>query len=123
MYLKLRNTTTNFYQAIEIVFNCYRFHQKDLIETLQTMKMLLLKALREEGFGHKLKQMSTLFRSEFELETQLKTLTLVDEKQVQIKASEVPKLGKLIFVRPTTNAVHKRPCSTLCRIKLTCNHL
>ena len=87
------------------------------------MKMLLLKVLREEGFGHKLKQMSTLFSSEFELETQLKTLTLVDEKQVQIKVSEVPKLGKLIFVRPTTNAVHKRPCSTLCRIKLTCNHL
>ena len=87
------------------------------------MEMLLLKALREGDFGHKLKQMSSLFSSEFELEAQLKTLKLVDEKQVQIKVSEVPKLGKLIFVIPATNAVHKRPCSTLCRVKLTCNHL
>ena len=61
------------------------------------MEMLLLKALREGDFGHKLKQMSSLFSSEFELEAQLKTLKLVDEKQVQIKVSEVPKLGKLIY--------------------------
>ena len=31
--------------------------------------------------------------------------------------SEVPKLGKLTFVVPATNAVHERPCSTLCRVK------
>ena len=31
--------------------------------------------------------------------------------------SEVPKLGKLTFVVPATNAVHERPCSTLYRVK------
>ena len=31
--------------------------------------------------------------------------------------SEVPKLGKLIFVLPATNFVHKRPCSTLQIVK------
>ena len=51
-----------FYQAIEIVFNCIcnRFQQKDLIETFQTMEMLLLKALREEDIVHELQQMSFL---------------------------------------------------------------
>ena len=86
MYLKLRNTTTIFYQTIEIVVNYIRnrFQQKDLIETLQIMKILLLKALREEDFAHELQQMSSFFNSnlhKFKLETQLKTLTHnVDEK-------------------------------------------
>ena len=45
-----------FYQAIEIVANCIRksFQQKDHIETLQKMAILLLKALRDEDFDHKL---------------------------------------------------------------------
>ena len=88
LYLKLKNTTNIFYQAIEIVVNCKRFQQKDLIGNLQTMELLLLKALREEDFGHELQQMSPLFSSDlhkFKLETQLKNLThIVDEKQVGI---------------------------------------
>ena len=49
-----------FYQAIEIVVNCIlnRFQQKDHIETLQKMAILLLKALRDEDFDHELQQMS-----------------------------------------------------------------
>ena len=80
-----------FYQAIEIVVNYIRnrFQQEDLIETLRTMEILLLKALRKENFGHELQQMSLFFSSDlhkFKLETQLKTLThIVDEKQVAIK--------------------------------------
>ena len=31
--------------------------------------------------------------------------------------SEKPKLSKLTFVVSATNAVHERPCSTLCRVK------
>ena len=41
------------------------------------MEILLLKAFREEDFGHELQQMSSFFSSDldkFELETQLKTL-------------------------------------------------
>ena len=55
-----------FYQAIEIVVNCIRnrFQQKNLIETLQTMEIMLLKALREEDFGHQLQQMSSFFSSD-----------------------------------------------------------
>ena len=49
-----------FYQSIESVINCIhnRFQQKDHIETLQKMEILLLKALRDEDFDHKLQQMS-----------------------------------------------------------------
>ena len=36
-----------------------RFQQKDYNETLQTMEILLLKALREEEFGHELRQMTS----------------------------------------------------------------
>ena len=92
LYLNLRNTTTNFfYQAIDMVVNCIRnrFQQKGYIETLQTMEILLLKALRKEDFGHELQQMSSFFSSDldkFKLETQLKILTrIADEKQVRIK--------------------------------------
>ena len=91
MYLKLRNTTSFFYQVIEIVVNCIlsRFQQKDHIEALHNMAILLLKALRDEDFDHELQQMSSFFSSDlhkFKLETQLKTLThIVDEKQVAIK--------------------------------------
>ena len=51
------------------------------------MEILLLKALREEDFDHKLQQMSLYFSSDlhkFILETQLNT-HIVDEKQVGIK--------------------------------------
>ena len=89
LHLKLKNTTNIFYQAIERAVNCKRFQQKDLIGNLQTMELLLLKALREEDFGHELQQMSPLFSSdlhEFKLETQLKNLThIVDGEQVGIK--------------------------------------
>ena len=80
-----------FYQAIEIVVNCIRnrFQQKDHIETLQKMEILLLKALRDEDFDHKLQQMSSFFSNDlhkFKLETQIKIFTyIVDEKQVGIK--------------------------------------
>ena len=80
-----------FYQAIKIVVNCIHnsFQQKDHIETLQKMAILLLKALRDEDFDHELQQMSSFFSSElhkFKLETQLKPFThIVDEKQVVIK--------------------------------------
>ena len=137
LYLKLKNTTNIFYQAIEIVVNCKRFQQKDLIGNLQTMELLLLKALREEDFGHELQQMSPLFSSDlhkFKLETQLKNLThIVDEKQVGIKyaitiisslnpcekllVSEVLELVNLILTIPTSNAVSLRSCATLCRFK------
>ena len=43
LYLQLRSTTTKFL-----------FQQKYYIETLQGMEILLLKALREEDFGHEL---------------------------------------------------------------------
>ena len=74
-----------------MVVNCIRnrFQQKGYIETLQTMEILLLKALRKEDFGHELQQMSSFFSSDldkFKLETQLKILTsIADEKQVRIK--------------------------------------
>ena len=44
-----------------MVVNCIRdrFQKRDYIETLQTIKMLLLKALREDSFGHKLPQISS----------------------------------------------------------------
>ena len=52
------------------------------------MEILLLKALREEDFGHEL-QISSFFSGDlhkFKLGTQFKTLThIVDEKQVGIK--------------------------------------
>ena len=49
-----------FYQAIEIVVNCIRnrFQQKDHIESLQKMEILLLKALSDEDFDHELQQVS-----------------------------------------------------------------
>ena len=139
MHLKLRNTTTCFYQAIEIVANCIRniFQQKDLIETLQRMEILLLKALREEDFGHELQQRSLFFSSDlhkFKLETQLKPSTrIVDEKVVGVKDAitiilslnasqkllvfEVFKLVKLILIVPATNAVNERSFSILRRFK------
>ena len=53
------------------------------------MEILLLKALREEDFGHELQQMSLFFSSDlhkFKLGTQLKTLIhIVDEKRVGIE--------------------------------------
>ena len=53
-------STSFFYQAIEIVVNCIRirFPQKDHIESLQKMEILLLKALRDEDFDHELQQVS-----------------------------------------------------------------
>ena len=100
-----------------------RFQQKDNTETFQTMEILLLKALREEVFGHKLQQMSSFFSSDldkFKLETQLRNFI----QQVPIKiisslnafqklvVSDVLKLVKLILTGPTTNAVSKSSCST-----------
>ena len=53
------------------------------------MEILLLKALRDEDFGHELQQMSLFFSSDlhkFKLGTQLKTLIhIVDEKRVGIE--------------------------------------
>ena len=53
------------------------------------MEILLLKALREEDFGHKLRKMPSFFSSDlgkFKLEAQLKNLIhIVDKKQVAIK--------------------------------------
>ena len=89
--LTWRILTPFVYQEIEIVANCIRnrFQQKDLIEALQAIEILLLKALREEDFGHELQKMSSFFSSDLhklKLKTQLKTLThIVDEKQVGIK--------------------------------------
>ena len=80
-----------FYQAIEIVANCIlnRFQQKDHIETLEKMTILLLKALRDEDFDHELQQMSSLFISDlhkFKLKTQRKTLIhIADKKQFAIR--------------------------------------
>ena len=133
MYLVKEYYHHFFCQAIEIVVNRNKFQQKDLIETLQRMEILLLKALREEDFGHELQQMPSLFSSDlhkFKLETQLKTLThTVDEKQVGIKdvitiisslnasqkllVSEVLKLVKLIITVPAISDVSERSCSTL----------
>ena len=93
--------------------------------------------MREEDFGHELRQMSSFFNSDlhkFKLETQLKTLNhIVDEKHVKIKdaitiilslnasqkllVSEVLKLVKLILTVPATNAVSERSCSTLHKFK------
>ena len=66
LYLKLRNTTSIFYQTFQIVFNCIlnRFKQKDHIETLQKMTILLLKALCDEDFDHEFQQMSSFFSSD-----------------------------------------------------------
>ena len=53
MYLQLRNITVKFYiKQFDMVVNGVRdrFQQKDYIETLQTMEILLLKVLREEDF-------------------------------------------------------------------------
>ena len=77
------------YQAIEIVANCIFniFQQKDHVETLQKMAILLLKALGDETFDHELQQMSSLFSSDLhkpKLKTQLKALThIVDENKLQ----------------------------------------
>ena len=133
----MRNITTIFYQVIEIVVNCIsnRFQQKDDIETLKAIEMLLLKALREEDFDHELQQMSSFVSSDLhklKLEAHLKTLIyIVDQKQVGIKdaiktisslnasqkllVSEVLKFVKLILTVPATNAVSERSCSMLRR--------
>ena len=52
MYLQLRSTTTKFLSQ-----------QKYYIETPQAMEILLLKALREEGFGHELNEIRDLNKS------------------------------------------------------------
>ena len=74
------------------------------METLQTTEILLLKALREEDFGHELQQMSSLFSSDLDkvkLGTQLKTLVhIIDEKQVKIKMPY-----NYFFVKCISNAV------------------
>ena len=122
-----------------MIVNCIRnkFQQKDYIETLQTMEILLLKALREEELGHELQQMSSFFSSDLnkcKLETQLKNfIHIIHEKQVGINdtttiissfnvsqkllVSEVLKLVKLILRAPPTNTVSKRSCSTLRKFK------
>ena len=62
-----------------MVVNCIlnRFQQKDYIEYLQRMKIMLLKALREEDFDDERQQMSSFFSNDldkFKLEIQLKNL-------------------------------------------------
>ena len=57
LYLQLRNTTVKFcIKQFDMNVYCIRdrFQQKDYLETLQTMEMLLLKVFREENFGHEL---------------------------------------------------------------------
>ena len=139
LHLNLKNTISIFFQAIEIIVNCIhsRFQQKDHIQSLQKMEILLLKVLRDKDFDHELQQRFSFFSSDlhkFKLETQLKTLTqIVDEKQVGIKdaitiilslnvsqkllVSEVLKLVKLILTVPATNAVSERSNSTFHRFK------
>ena len=48
-----------FYQVIKTAVNCIRnrIQQKDHIEILQKMEILLLRALRDEDFDHELQQM------------------------------------------------------------------
>ena len=136
LYLKLRNSTSFFYQAIEIVVDCIlnRFKQKDHIDTLQKMAILLLKTLVDEDFDHELRQIFQFFSSElhkFKLETQLKTLIyIVDETEVAITitlslnasqkllVSELLKLVTPMLNVPATNAVSERSCSTLHKFKL-----
>ena len=140
----LRNTTSiSFIKQLKCIRNRFvtcirnRFQQKDHIENLQEMEILLLKALRNENFDHELQQMSSFFSSDFhkfKLETQLKTLThIVYEKLVGIKdsitiisslnasqkllVSEALRLAKVILTVPATNAVSERLCSTLHRFK------
>ena len=45
-----------FYQVVDMVFSCIhdRIQQKYYIETLQAMKILLLKVFHDEDFGHEL---------------------------------------------------------------------
>ena len=50
LYPKLRNTAADFR---DFRYGFHKFQQKDYIETLQTMEIMLLKALRED-FGHEL---------------------------------------------------------------------
>ena len=110
-----------------MVANCMRnrLQQKDYVETLRAMEMLLLKAFLEKDLGHELQQMFLFFSSDldkFKLEAQPKTLTrIVNEKQVGIKGelkiispinssqklllSEVLQLAQLILIVPVSNAV------------------
>ena len=91
------------------------------------MEILLLKALREEDFGH------LLFSNEFDklkLETQRKTLkNIVDENEFGTKETIkiilllnvsrkllVSEVLKLILLAPTTNAVSEISRLTLCRV-------
>ena len=66
---------------------CNRFQQIDHIETLQTMEIILLKALSEEDIRHELQQISSFDNSDldkFKLETELKTLIhIVDENRLE----------------------------------------
>ena len=105
------------------------------IETLQSIKIMVLKALHEQDCGHELQQcLRFLAVTQINLETQIKTLkNIVDEKQIGIKeaikivsslngsrkllVSEVLKLVVLILLVPTTNAVSERSCSTLCKVQ------
>ena len=123
LYALLRSTTTKFLSQ-----------QKYYIETLQAIKIMVLKALHEEDFGHELQQcLRFLAVTQINLETQIKTLkNIIDEKQVGIKEaikiisslnasrklllSEVLKIVKLILLVPITNAVSERSRSMLCRV-------
>ena len=122
LYLQLRSTTTKFLSQ-----------QKYYIETLQAMEILLLKALREEDFGHELQQyLRFLAMSQINLNQRPKK-NIVDEKQFGTKkatniisplnasrkllVSEVLKLVKLILLAPTINAAIGRQRSMLCGVK------
>ena len=127
LYLQLRSTTAKFLSQ-----------QKYYIETLQAIEILLLEALRDEDFGHKLQQYLCflgVIYVKFKLETLIKALeNIVDKKRVGIKeaikiisslnasrkllVAELLKLIKLILLVPTTNAVSKRSRKTLCRVKI-----
>ena len=78
VYLEFRNTSSNFLSSNCMVVNCIcnTFQQKAYSENLQTMKIMLLKALCDEDFGRKFQQMSSSSDLHIiRLETQVKTLT------------------------------------------------
>ena len=93
-----------------MVVNCIRnrFQQKEYIETLQTMEILLLKALCEVGFGRELQQMPSfitrpnwklwyilLVKNKLEKKDAIKIISSLNASQ-KLLVSEVLKLVKLI---------------------------
>ena len=98
LYLKLKNTTNIFYQAIEIVVNCKRFQHKFKLET-QLKNLTHIVDEKQVGIKYAITIISSLNPCE------------------KLLVSEVLELVKLILTIPTSNAVSLRSCATLCRFK------